>query len=166
MRGRLIFPFLAEIARLDTASMVSNSDYDTVFREPKQTAPVSGQGPGTTKRRELAAVRLPAQVEIGSQGKANQGFSGTVLDGSVTLIFHMRDLEAASLVDSVTGDPLIRVSDRLVAVYDRSGSLVQTFRPTLYATTVQPIGYGLGLFSVSKRNLLMVVFEDREQRVP
>ena len=59
-----------------------------------------------------------------------------------------------------TGDALLRVNDRLVAIYDLAGRLVQAIRtpPGLYATEVQPQSFGLGLC----RNLLLATFEERE----
>jgi hypothetical protein len=64
------------------------------------------------------------------------------------------------LVDPATGDALLRVNDRLVAIRDLGGALVQAVRtpPGLYATEVQPTSFGLGL----SRNLLLVTFEERE----
>jgi len=64
------------------------------------------------------------------------------------------------LVDAGSGDALLRVNDRLVAIHDLRGALVQRIRtpPGLYATEVQPQSFGLGL----SRNLLLVTFEERE----
>jgi len=64
------------------------------------------------------------------------------------------------LVDLATGDALLRVNDRLVAICDfNTGELVQAIRtpPGLYLTEAQPQSFGLGL----KRNLLLATFDER-----
>jgi hypothetical protein len=75
-------------------------------------------------------------------------------------VFHFRELERRGLVSASTGAALINVNDRLVALYDVRGRLVQAVRtpPGLYATRVEPQAFGLG----NARNLLFVTFEDRE----
>lgn len=81
-------------------------------------------------------------------------------NSQVVLVFHFRDLESMGLVDPATGDALLRVNDRLVAIRDLAGNLVQAVRarPGLYATEVQPQSFGLG----RARNLLIVRWEERE----
>jgi hypothetical protein len=76
------------------------------------------------------------------------------------LVFHFRDLERMGLVDAATGEALLRINDRLVAIHRMDGVLVQSVRtpPGLYATEVQPQSFGLGL----SRNLLLVTFDERE----
>lgn len=67
MRGRLIFPFLAELHRLDTAAMAGPgpgphaSGYDADFREP--VLEDSDDGLAEAFRREFPPVRVPCQVE-------------------------------------------------------------------------------------------------------
>ena len=60
MRGRLIFPFIAELHRLDTQAMAP--DYDEDFKEP---IPVDtdDDGVGEPFRREHPPVRVPCQVD-------------------------------------------------------------------------------------------------------
>ena len=162
MRGRLINPFLAELARLDTVATAADPDgpgpltsgYDPDFKET-----VVLPSPGNA-RREQPPIRLPCQVEIGTFEALQQLASGTSPNSKVTLVFHFRDLEQLGLVDPGTGDALLRVNDRLVAIRDLAGNLVQAVRtpPGLYATEVQPQSFGLGLC----RNLLLVTFDERE----
>jgi hypothetical protein len=62
------------------------------------------------------------------------------------LVFHFRDLERLGPVEPNTGDALLRIGDRLVAIRDRrTGDLVQAVRtpPGLYLTEPQP-EFGLG----------------------
>ena len=166
MRGRLINPFLAELARLDTVATAADPDgpgpltsgYDPDFKETV-IVPATGER-GTDARKEMPSIRIPCQVEVGTFEALQQLASGNSPDSKVTLVFHFRDLERTGLVDPGTGDALLRVNDRLVAIYELAGRLVQAIRtpPGLYATEVQPQSFGLGL----SRNLLLVTFEERE----
>ena len=166
MRGRLINPFLAELVRLDTVATAADPDgpgplasgYDPDFKETVMV-PAAGER-GVDARKEMAAIRAPCQVEVGIFEALQQLASGNSPDSKVTLVFHFRDLERMGLVDVASGDALIRVNDRLVAIHALAGGLVQSVRtpPGLYATEVQPQSFGLGLC----RNLLLVTFEERE----
>jgi hypothetical protein len=163
VRGRLIFPFLAELAQLDTAATALDPDgagpltsgYDPVFREPRVFVQ---DGVRTVARKEKDLVRVRCQVEpdVFDQLRVTPaGESPRLMTG---LFFHFRDLENAGMVDA-NGEPTIRVNDRLVAIYETNGALVQRVRtpPGLYATAVEPRGLGIG----KKRNLLFVRFEER-----
>lgn len=168
MRGRLIFPFLAEIKQLDTTATDAApgpgpdppSGYDTDFRETVKVAQ-PGEQVGADARKEKDAIRVKCQVAPESHDALQQFQSGAVPSSEINLTFHYRDLERAGLVDSATGEALLRANDRLVAIRDLRGELVQAIRtpPGLYALEIRPVSYGLG----RKRNLLMVRFEDREQ---
>lgn len=169
MRGRLIFRFLAGLARLDGAATAGDPDgpgpltsgYDPDFKETV-LLPTGARG-RSDARRELPLVRLPCQVEVGAFEAMQQLAGGDSPDSRIVLVFHFRDLEARGLVNPTTGSALLKVNDRLAGVYDTSGRLVQSIRtpPGLYATQVQPESFGLG----SARNLLLVTFEDREVSV-
>jgi hypothetical protein len=78
------------------------------------------------------------------------------------LVFHFRDLERLALVDSATGEALIRPGDRLAGLFDKAGRLVQAVQtpPGLYAIEARPIGFGLSRWR-PRRNLLLVTFEER-----
>lgn len=172
MRGRLIFPFLVEIAPIDTAAMAADPDgagpltagYDLDYREPVKLPATSGEGPGTTNRHEKATYQIPAQIEPQTFDALQMYASGNSADARFQLIMHFRDLENGGLVDD-NGDANVRVGDRLAAIYTMQEVLVQDFTPTpLYVTEVRPIGFGLSMGS-SKRNLLLVVLNDRETGV-
>jgi hypothetical protein len=166
MRGRLINPFLAEIARLDTVATAADPDaagpfasgYDPDFKETVVVP--SGPGRGVDARKEMPPVRIPCQVEVGAFEALRQLASGNSPDSRVTLVFHFRDLERMGLVDAGTGDALLRVNDRLVAIHDLDGNLVQAVRtpPGLYVTEVQPQSFGIG----RSRNLLLATVGSRE----
>lgn len=166
MRGRLINPFLAELAQLDTEATAADPDaagplasgYDPDFRETVIVPAATGRG--VDARKEKAPLRIPCQVEVGAFEALQQLAAGNSPNSRLTLVFHFEDLERMGIVDPSTGDALVRVNDRLVAIRDLAGSLVQAVRtpPGLYATEVQPQSFGLGL----SRNLLLVTFEERE----
>jgi hypothetical protein len=155
-RGRLLFPLIAELARLDTNTIATNGAYDPQFKTYKPDATTPG-------RKELPSIFIRAQVEMGRWEGQQQMQSGNVPDSRLTLVFHFRDLERAGLTDPNTGDALIRVNDRLVTLKSRNGLILeQTVRvPSggLYATEVQPAGLGLG----GRRNLLVATFDKRPQ---
>ena len=166
MRGRLINPFLAELARLDTVATAADPDgagpltggYDPDFKETVLVPATDERG--ADARKEMPPIRIPCQVEVGVFEALQQLASGSSPNSKVTLVFHFRDLERMGLVDPGSGDALLRVNDRLVAIHDVAGNLVQAIRtpPGLYATEVQPQSFGLGL----SRNLLLATFEERE----
>ncbi len=166
MRGRLINPFLAELAQLDTVATAADPDgagplasgYDPDFKETVLVP--AGPGSGVDARKEKPPLRVPCQVEVGAFEALQQLATGTSPNSRVTLVFHFQDLERMGLVDLASGDALLRVNDRLVAIHDLAGNLVQRVRtpPGLYATEVQPQSFGLGL----ARNLLLVTFDERE----
>lgn len=163
-RGRLIFPFLAEIAQLDTLETDltdpagdADSGYDDIFREPAMDT--------TTEepvRVEKPSILLPCQVETeaGDYEDLNMLLTGNSPKTLVQLVFHYQDLENTGLVD-VDGNPGLRINDRLVAIYTSdTGALVQTMRVPLYATQVQSRSFGL---SGLRRNLCLVSFQDRQE---
>lgn len=170
MRGQLIFAFLAEVFRLDTAAMAASdpdgagpltSGYDPDFKEPV-LVDTNGDGVAEPFRREYTPVRVPCQVEPEALEALRMFASGNAPRSSVDLVFHFRDLERLGLVDAATGDALIRPGDRLGALFDVKGQLVQRVRtpPGLYAKEARSLGFGLHRAKPS-RNLLLVSFEDR-----
>lgn len=167
MRGRLIIPFLAELAQLDTQATAADPDgagpltsgYDADFREPILT----GTSPGTVRRVEHTAIRVPCQVEVAAFDALNEMAAGNAPSSRVVLVFHFADLEAAGLVDATTGEALIRPRDRLVSIRKCTpdAPIIQAIRtpPGLYAVDAQPQSFGL---SGGERNLLIVGFEQRD----
>lgn len=150
MRGRLIAPLTAEIVRLSPSATSTAGAYDADFRT---------MVPGAA-RSELAPVRLRAQVEMGQWQAQRFLQAGNLPDSRLSLVFHFRELEQQGLVD-VNGAALIRVGDRLTALYDRGNSILESLVPNrtggLYITEAQPAGLGMG----GRRNLLLCIFEDR-----
>jgi hypothetical protein len=170
MRGRLIFPFLAELYRLDSQAMAMTDPdgagpltggYDLDFKEPV-LLDADDDGVAEPIRREYPPVRVPCQVEPEALEALRMLPSGNTPRSNIDLVFHFKDLERLGLVDAATGDALIRPSDRLGALYDVMGDLVQAVRtpPGLYVTQARPSGFGLHR-QRPRRNLLIVTFQDR-----
>ena len=171
MRGRLIFPFLAELWRLDTrATDVTDPDgpgplvggYDPDFKESVLVSR-AGTNVGDRVRVEHPPVRIPCQVEPEVFDALREYASGNAPRTRVELVMHFADLERLGLVDAGSGDALVRPGDRLAGLLDTAGALVQAIRtpPGLYVTEARPFGFGLGLRR-SRRNLLLVVLNDRQ----
>lgn len=154
-RGRLIWPFIVEIAPIDTEAAEAEDRVDWRMREPKKLSD------GTEGRVEGTSYRLPCQFE--TEGDAFEDLRmmghGDSPNSAIKCTFHFEDLEDLGMVD-VQGRATIRKHDRLVAVYDCDEILVQEFVDVpLYATEVQPRSFGL---SSLKRNLLLVTFTRRD----
>jgi hypothetical protein len=166
VRGRLINPFAAELARLDTSATAADPDgpgpltsgYDADFQETVLVPSAGGRG--RDARREKPPIRVPCQVEIQALGQITELATGNSPRSHLVLVFHFVNLEQLGLVDPTTGDALLCAGDRLVAIHDlRTGELVQTIPtpPGLYLTEAQPQSFGLG----GRRNLLLATFGER-----
>src|SRR6185369_14803963 len=133
-RGRLIWPFVARFARLDTAATAADPDgagplasgYDPIFREPVQV-PQSGSQDGQSARQELEDLDLTVQVEDQAWEQLREMRTGSINAIEMTLVVHFRELEDMGLIDAGTGDALApRKGDRLKSIRHRSDlSLVQ-----------------------------------------
>jgi hypothetical protein len=167
-RGRLIFPFLVDIARLDTAATAEDPDdtgplvsgYDDEFREPVMIAPEDSSDDAELRRVEVMTT-LQAQIGEDQNEAVQMMVTGPSPSSRMTLVFHYRDLERAGMVSTETGRPVLRApGDRLHAIRNiRTGAMVELIpaRPGLYATEVKSSGFGLG----PNRNLCIVTFEER-----
>jgi hypothetical protein len=166
MRGRLIFSFVAELHRLDPRAQATNAPgYDADFKEPALLD--TGAPVGTRVRGEHPPVRLPCQVEPDTFEALDMLAAGNSPKTQVRLVFHFSHLERTGLVDAASGTALVQVGDRLGALFDSSGTLVQSIRtpPGLYVTEARPIGFGL-FMPRPRRNLLLVTFAERDTAAP
>jgi hypothetical protein len=167
-RGQLIFPYLVDIAQLDTAATAADPDaagpltsgYDPDFREPVLVPPVSGSASAPVRRVETL-VQLYAQIETEEEGRLQMMVGGVSPQSRRVLIFHFVDLEAVGMVDATSGRAKLRApGDRLVAIRNPdTHELIETIpdNPGFWAISVESIGWGMG----PDRNLLKVIFEDR-----
>lgn len=165
MRGTLINALAAELAQVGFVATAADPDgpgpltsgYDADFQETVLLPTSSGRG--LDARREKPLIRIPCQVEVQAFGELQEMLTGNSPRAQVVLVFHFQDLERMGLVDPSTGEALLRIGDRLVAIRDhRTGELVQAVRtpPGLYLTEAQP-QFGLG----RRRNLLLATFNER-----
>lgn len=156
-RGRLIFPIVAEIHRLDLEVTNSLGGVDTVYNEIK-LAPSSDRL-GTSSRVEMAPIQIPIQFEPSYLRKLHMLSNGDASSGRVVGVMHFRDLENMNLVSVTTGQALIKKGDRLGALYRTDGELIETISnpPGAFVTDATP-ETGLGGY----RNLLLVTFESRD----
>jgi len=118
----------------------------------------SGGPRGRDARREKPLIRVPCQIEVQSFGALAELATGNSPRSRLVLVFHFADLERLELVDPATGEALLRIGDRLVAIRDqRTDELIQVVRtpPGLYLTEPQP-EFGLG----GRRNLLLATFSE------
>lgn len=169
-RGRLIWPFVARIARLDRSAIADDPDgagelesgYDDDFREPRQL-PASGSQEGVDARVEMEPIDLRCQIEDIAWEQLRMMRSGVATQIEVVLVFHFSDLELLGLVDATTGTALVPViGDRLISLHRSIDlSLIQAVPtpPGLYCVESIPRSYGL---SGLERNLLVATFRERQ----
>jgi hypothetical protein len=154
-RGRLLRPFLAEFERLDTDATESANGYDPIWKTPRVSYL---DGTRATGQQYLAAIRVRAQVEVVTQEQLQQAPGGNIPDSMMRLVVHISELEQRSLIDA-DGMPMIRVNDRLIAIYTLGGVLEERYAKPLYITSVDRPAFGIG----GRRNLAVFTAEDRPQ---
>jgi hypothetical protein len=171
-RGRLIFPFLVSLGLLDTEATSGDPDaggpltsgYDDEFREPV-IVPGAGSARGVIARVETVHT-FKAQIEDGTDDAMELAASGNNPMSTIGLVFHFRDLELADAVQVVSGKTVIKAPGaRLISISNpRTGALIERFdmAPGFWATQVTSMGFGLG----PDRNLLLVIFQERDVSVP
>lgn len=121
--------------------------YDEDLNEPIEYTD-AGSGLRTSARREMAAVRVPCQVENYSDDRLRQAFGGDAAISNMALVLHRRDLARLSLLDA-NNNCLLQPSDR-VSVLERlrqPGQVVQTLGPSgqgLFVHEVRGASYGMG----------------------
>lgn len=166
-RGRLIFPFIVELAQLDTAATAADPDgageltsgYDDDFRTPLKVLADPSDQVGVSTRQE-SIVQVRAQIEPDQFERLNALLSGDSPRARFAIVCHFRDLERDGLVDATTGAALLRKRDRITRILTTKGALVRTIPnpPGLFCVEVQDRGFGPG----GMRNLLLLSFEARD----
>lgn len=154
-RGRLLFPFVCEIAQLDLAATATDPD----FKEP--TILSTDDGVGESSRAETL-IRVSGSFHTPQTSfSLQQSPTGDMRRVDILIVFHFDELENLGLIEETTGTALIKVGDRLNAIYDEtSGALVQKLPnpPGAFVVSASPL-FGLG----GTRNLLEVRFQSRDQ---
>ncbi len=159
-RGRLIFPKWVEVARYDGAGTSDAGDVDRSLGEIIVDNRNAAGAARVTPRREVP-VRLKAQIETDTYQRLQMGGLGPVPFSRMVAVFLAADLEAAGFVDPATRAPLLKVTDRLAAIYEvGTEALILKIDdpPGLYAMSVKPCGFGFGRGGY---NLIEVSFESR-----
>ena len=117
-RGWLIFPFLAELHRLDRGPFVPAPGpapdpraFDDDFKEAV-LVDHDDDGLAERARREHPPVRLPCQVEADTFEALARTAGGHAPRSSLKLVLHFADLEREGLVEPATGEARVRVGDR------------------------------------------------------
>lgn len=165
MRGRLINPFLLQLAQLDT--LTSNADpdgagpltsgFDPDFREPLVFTD------GTTGLKYKAPIFLPTQVEVNAYEQLVQQNAGNDPNATISFVFHFIDLEQAGMLDD-NGNATIRIGDKAMGIYRyRDESLIMNLGLDgngLFCTEAQPRSFGL---SSGERNILVATFASRDK---
>ena len=166
---------LVELGLLDTAATAADPDgagplqsgYDDVFREPNMMRN-AGSTPGTMVRVERVRI-FHAQVEDNTDDLLQMLAGGNSPQASVGLVFHYAELEAAGAVQLVTGKPTIKAPGaRLISIRDpQTSAVIERYdaQPGYWATQSKSMGFGLGPLMTSKRNLLLVMFQERDTSV-
>jgi hypothetical protein len=164
-RGRLQQRFIAKIRRLDTASTaaVSGGGFDDVFGEP---LPVDdGSQLGASSRREFVADEIPCQLDRTPEwGAFRPTRAGKMQTDSITITLHMIDVENGGF-RGADGLPVFKRGDRIESILQTDGTVAWTFAnpPGLFIDKVQPAGYGLHTFGVSKINLVDLICTPSDQ---
>ena len=169
----LIDPFICEIAPVDPAAVAADPDgggvltsgYDYIFGEPVAYDPTPNDlvADRVDARVESAVVQVRAQIEVVSSDMLEPTRAGPRLGRRIRLVMHLRDLEAAGLVDGATGEVTVpRINDRLHRILLEDGvTLVELVKPNLYCIEPAAGEFGIG----RTRNLVIATFDDRKASV-
>ncbi len=171
MRPRILHPFFVEVRMLDAVATRAateqspdvpeiTSGYDDDFKEV--VVITTSKGRRESERKEQDPLIIPSQIESPTFEALQQMSAGNVPDYKMVLIWARKDLECLSLIVPETGELLIRVNDRVEAIYDRCMNLIQRIRtpPGLFVTEVRPT-WGIA----GHRDLFLITLDDREQGV-
>lgn len=162
IRVPLISPVDAVVYRLDIqATWAVNppgaehaAGYDPVTEEP---IIYRSAGVRVEPRQEMAAVRIPCQVETARFEELNMTFGGNDPVTNQVFVFHRRDLSRLSLLDS-NGNCLLKAGDRIASL-EKNGRTVKTYSEKLYIYRIDmgsqgfgPDGYDLEIAYTSYRS--------------
>ena len=156
-----IFPLTAVVYRLDIVTMGTSGDYDNDFKSVKKVD-LDGDGLGTSRRKEKAAVQFPAQVENDQTELQRMTGDGDIPRTAVGLVVDVHELAAlaAPLYDLATGEFAFRNGDRLFQALSSDGSVSQSFaRVPIYLQEIKRLNGFLGSFG----NLTLLVYDDWPQ---
>jgi hypothetical protein len=96
-------------------------------------------------RVEMDQVKIPCQVEDQSFERIHFVLGGDAESTNMVFVFHRRDLERLSLLDTLTRKCLLKPGDRIDHIENRAGTATTlTFKDPLYILEVRPRSWGFG----------------------
>jgi hypothetical protein len=140
----------AVVHRLDTAATrlvdapgAPSDGYNDLLDEPYPY----NQGAGfTDTRQEMAAIRIPCQLEVMTFEELNQIDTGDAAMSDIVLVFHRMDLELLGLLDATTRLQQLKAGDRVSALEKKGfpGTVVHPIPHDLYIYKIEPGSPGMG----------------------
>lgn len=160
MSGRLIYPVVATLCRVDPAATAAMPGYDPEFAELR-LVDTDDDGVADVERAELPSIELLCQVEPKAQEHLAMTPAGDVPRSEVTLVFHTRQLASRGVYDVNKGTLDLRPGDRLAALRSLAGVALWVPREGrgMYLTEAKLAGWGLG--RTPRANLVLATFVDR-----
>lgn len=158
--GWVPFEKLVEINQYNPAAMDAGDRLDPDYREP---IPVDSDGDDRPENPRIeSTITILGGVERDREALQQLTTGGNVPDASLGVVIASYRLANANLF-AVTGEPKIRVSDRLVKIMDLNGNVVTTYNgnpyPEMYCVHVRPLEADLG----GTTNAWLFLFNDRKQ---
>ena len=123
--------------------------YNIGLREPRISRTA---GVRSVTREEMAAIKVPCQVEVQTDHQLRMMFGGDAPTSNIAFVCRRRTLERMSLIDATTGNCLLKRGDR-VASLEKRGKTVKAFQKTpltapapdsLYLYEVRARSWGFG----------------------
>lgn len=133
--------------------------------DPVSEQPVVGWANGVPSlpRVELTPVRVQAQIEIASNERLKAMFGGDASVSRWVFVIHRKQLRRLGLINTSTGECLLKPRDRIARVIRRRGpsaGQIDGCRLPLYIYEVKPASWGVGVDGHTLE-LLYTMEEDR-----
>jgi hypothetical protein len=150
----LLWPIDAVIHRIDIPATwaedppgtAHDKGYDDILREPVISRGDDADRPRTVPRVEYAQIRLPVQEEPKTNEELNMAATGDDPLSNVVFVCHRNDLRRLALLDTSTGNCLLKKGDR-ISHLERKGTRVKVreWQKPLYIYRVDDGSQGFGL---------------------
>lgn len=134
--------------RLDIAATASadppgpaSEGFNRIFREPEA---YEAAGEITDARQYMTVVEVPCQFEVMTYEERQQVFGGNAPDSEIVLVLHRKQLARLSLIDSTTGNILLKVGDKVTALKYRTRTVLTFPGDGLYIFKLLPASEGMG----------------------
>jgi hypothetical protein len=144
----LIFPMKCVVRRLDIQATWAvdppgaehDTGYDYLLEEPVISR---SSGARAHPRVEMTAVEIPCQIETARFEELQATFGGNDPVTNQVFVFHRAQLRALSLIDSTTGDCLLKPGDRIESL-KKGTRTVRTYQKPLYVFELRMGSQGFG----------------------